>query len=286
MQEIHLSAPAKINLFLAVLGKRQDGFHEILTLFQKVSLRDRITISTRAGDGSIRLSCPGTDLDCGPDNLAHRAASLFREASGLRLSVDILLRKAIPVGGGLGGGSSDAACVLKGLNLLSGNRLGQDELHGAASALGSDVPFFLLEQGAAYGRGRGTELEPVVVPHAWYLLVFPGFGIRTGPVYAQFPLTTPGHPTILGLPGAHVAVSFKNDLEKVVLPRHPEIAMLKEALIKHGARTSLMSGSGSTVFGAFSTRREAKEAENAIRSRWRRQGGDQDLVTHVTESIP
>jgi len=285
MAEIRIAAPAKVNLFLRVLGKRKDGYHDILTLFQKVDLRDDITIAAASGDPAIRLTCTGIPCPVGTENLAYRAASFFLEESGVRLSLRIDLHKRIPIGAGLGGGSSDAAAVLKGLNLLAGSPLTTDRLHGIATRLGSDVPFFLLDRGAAYGRGRGTELTPATGRPLWYLLVHPGFGLSTAQVYADFSLTTEKGETILERSGLDAEDLGINDLEKAVFPRHPLLARLADGLRLLGAQHALMSGSGSTVYGIFPGRIEAHKAKRSIQGRWGREDRHPGFTTFVAEGI-
>ncbi|MEF3169026.1 MAG: 4-(cytidine 5'-diphospho)-2-C-methyl-D-erythritol kinase [Deltaproteobacteria bacterium] len=285
MAEIRIAAPAKVNLVLRVLGKRKDGYHDILTLLQKVDLRDDITVTATSGDPDVRLTCTGIPCPVGTENLAHRAASFFLEESGVRLSICIDLHKRIPIGAGLGGGSSDAAAVLKGLNLLAGSPLTTDRLYDIAARLGSDVPFFLLDQGAAYGRGRGTELTPVAGRPLWYLLVYPGFGLSTAQVYADFSLTTEKGETILERSGLDTEDLGINDLEKAVFPRHPLLARLADGLRLLGAQHALMSGSGSTVYGIFPGRIEAYKAKRSIQSRWVRKERHPGFTTFVAEGI-
>lgn len=285
MSSIRICTPAKINLFLRVLRKRKDGYHEISTLFQKVDLKDDVTITAESADPAIRLACTGIPCPDGPENLAFRAAIFFLEASGARLSLRIGLHKRIPLGAGLGGGSSDSAAVLKGLNLLAGMPLSTARLCDIASCLGSDVPFFLLDSGAAYGRGRGSVLIPTAGRPFWYLLVYPGFGLSTAEVYADFPLTTIEGETIFDRSASDDVDLGINDLEKAVFPRHPQLAQIVDELRLLGAQHALMSGSGSTIYGIFPSRSEAQKAERVIHSRWGRQDRYPGLTTFVVEGI-
>ncbi|NDY42067.1 4-(cytidine 5'-diphospho)-2-C-methyl-D-erythritol kinase [Dissulfurirhabdus thermomarina] len=261
---LSLEAPAKINLLLHVEGRRADGYHLIATVFQRVSLRDRLHLEVTPGRGGVRLSCPGSALPEDARNLAHRAAEAFLRRTGLGLDVRVELFKEIPPGGGLGGGSSDAAAVLRGLNALAGEPVPAAELMAMGAALGADVPFFLLDVPAAVGRGVGTELEPVEPPAFWYVLAMPPFGISTRWVYENFVLTTRGPDTIFDPGQALRTMAWKNDLEQVVLSAHPQVGRLKDILLAEGARAALMSGSGSTVFGAFREEARARAAAGRL----------------------
>ncbi|MEA1867786.1 MAG: 4-(cytidine 5'-diphospho)-2-C-methyl-D-erythritol kinase [Thermodesulfobacteriota bacterium] len=265
MSSLSLLAPAKINLFLLIKGRRPDGYHLIFTMFQKISLWDEIELFVEQGKKKgIYLECPDSELISGPDNLAYQAAELFLEKVGLDLVVKILLKKRIPIGGGLGGGSSDAASVLKGLNELTGFPLNAASLHLLGCSLGSDVPFFLLEAPAAVGRGVGTELEVINVPHGWYVLVYPGFSISTRWAYENYVLTGQDQDTIFDTGKVIQAAMWLNDLEKVVMAGYPEIGRIKDDLVTFGAEAALMSGSGSTVLGAFLSQEAGRLAASSI----------------------
>ncbi|MEA3384910.1 MAG: 4-(cytidine 5'-diphospho)-2-C-methyl-D-erythritol kinase [Thermodesulfobacteriota bacterium] len=274
-----LLAPAKINLFLLISGRRPDGYHLIFTMFQKISLWDEIELSVEQGKkAGIYLECPDSELISGLDNLAYQAAELFLEKTGLGLVVKILLKKRIPIGGGLGGGSSNAASVLKGLNELAGFPLNVASLHLLGCSLGADVPFFLLEAPAAVGRGIGTELEVVNVPHRWYVLIYPGFSISTRWAYENYVLTGQDQDTIFDAGEVIQAAMWLNDLEKVVIGKYPEIGWIKDELVALGAEAALMSGSGSTVFGAFLSQEAAHRAASSLEV-------NRDLHTLLVESL-
>ena len=265
MSSLSLLAPAKINLFLLIKRRRPDGYHIIFTMFQKISLWDEIELSVgQCEKKRVYLECLGNKLTSGPDNLAYRAAELFLEKAGLDLAVKILLRKRIPIGGGLGGGSSDAASVLKGLNELTGFPLNVASLHSLGCSLGADVPFFLLKAPAAVGRGIGTELEVVDVPHGWYVLVYPDFSISTRWAYKNYVLTGQDQDTIFDVLEVIQTAMWRNDLEKVVIGKYPEIGRIKAELMALGAETALMSGSGSTVLGSFLSREAAHRAASSL----------------------
>ena len=278
MNSLSLLAPAKINLFLLIQGRRPDGYHIIFTLFQKVSLWDEIVLAADPGKREVHLECPGSNLTSGPENLAYRASLLFLEETGLDLKVKIVLKKAIPTGGGLGGGSSDAAFVLRGLNELADFPLDQPVLHSLASSLGADVPFFLLEAPAAIGRDIGTELEVTSTPHRWYVLVYPGFSISTRWAYRQYVLTSRDGDTTFDADRAIGSTMWQNDLEKVVIAKNPEIGQIKAELMSLGAEVALMSGSGSTVFGAFLSKDDAFRALSSLEK-------DKGFSTFLVEAL-
>lgn len=246
-------APAKINLCLHVLGKRPDGYHELAMLMQRVSLYDTLRIALVAERG-VRVVCKGVELPPGGENIAARAARRMLELSGADCGVEIAIDKAIPVAAGLGGGSSDAAAVLMGLDEMLSTALGKERLMAEGGKLGADVPFFIFKEPAwATGIGNCLETVPSLAP-LWYVLVNPGVAVSTAWVYQNLGLTSPG--TVARMPGflettAGVVRLLHNDLEGVTIPRYPVIASLKERLLGLGAAGALMSGSGPTVFGVF-----------------------------------
>ncbi len=255
-------ALAKINLSLRVLQRRPGGYHEIRTIFQTISLADSIEAEFEpARRTSVELN---SDPPI-PDNLMQRAAGLALDCARATGRVRLRLRKRIPIGGGLGGGSSDAAAVLLGLPVLAGGRPTLPALRDAAAQLGSDVPFFLLG-GTALGVGRGEELYPLPeMRPASGLLVFPGAGVPTADAYRWLgrPLTmTPESPKMnsfqalawsLGTEPAIPAWAElgENDFEPVVFQRYPRLKWLQRKLVRLGARPAMMSGSGSSLFGIF-----------------------------------
>ena len=253
-----LYAPAKINLFLKILARRPDGYHELQTWMQKLALFDRVSLTLRDGSG-IRLRCTGGDLPADETNLAWKAASVFFSASrhGAQRGVDITLEKNIPVAAGLGGGSSDAGAVLRGLNILFGNEFPQDVLLGIGGRLGADVPFFIAEHEAVLATGIGDRMEPVrSLDQCTFVLVNPGFAVSTRWVYENFALTKDTkNSTLTGFQKLNsdifLTTGMTNDLEWVTTGRYPEIAEIKKKLRAAGAVTALMSGSGPTVFGVF-----------------------------------
>lgn len=266
---IRILAPAKVNLSLRIVRRRDDGYHDIESLVQKISLYDRITIR-KAKEPGIRLTCSDPSLPSGPGNLAHAAAQLLLEASRIRdMGIRLHLDKTIPHGAGLGGGSSDAAAVLMGLTTLLDLSWDREELADMGKEIGSDVPLFLYPSPALItGRGEKVQPSPVLV-NAVYVLVFPGFPVSTKWAYSNLRLTKePDKYTISSLyrtaGGALPPDQWKsllvNDLENVVTKRHPEIGRCREDLLSAGASASLMSGSGSAVFGLFKDRPAAEIA--------------------------
>jgi 4-diphosphocytidyl-2-C-methyl-D-erythritol kinase len=264
-----VKAPAKINLFLRIVGRRPGGYHEIESFMQKVELSDQLHFS--AGDDGISLACPGTDLPEDDGNLVFQAAQLFFKTIGKRPGVRIVLEKNIPVAAGLGGGSSDAAAALHGLNNLFGAGLSHEQLLEMARPLGADVPFFVASHSAAMASGIGDCLQGAVpLTDVWILLVNPGFPVSTKWVYENLPLTSNSNPYILAR-GRKLPEDFfsnllaltaeqGNDLEEVTIKRYPQIGEIKETMKQAGAAAALMSGSGPTVFGLFLSEETATDS--------------------------
>lgn len=260
---------AKVNLALEVGARRGDGFHELLTLFQTIAIHDRLAL---AEDDELRLEVVG-GAPAGADNLVWRAAEALAREAGIKPRVRIRLEKGIPAGGGLGGGSSDAALTLVALDRLWRTDAGGDGLYRLALALGSDVPFFLLG-GTAVGFGRGEKLLPVVEPaEAHVVLVLPGFPVPTASAYAAFdesrttvaevPPSSWRFPRLWQWqPGA--CEGLGNGLEPGVFRLWPELGRIKDRLVHLGAEHALLSGSGSTVFGLFRQPDTAETARAAI----------------------
>ncbi len=259
-----VSAFAKVNLGLRVLGKRADGYHELRTIFQTISLADRLEIAFTSGRSTeIRLE----DAARISNNLAERAARMAMEAMGATGLVEIRLKKRIPVGAGLGGGSSDAAAVLLALPVLVGKTIGFGALNEMAGRLGSDVPFFLIG-GAAVGIGRGTELFPLPdVGEPPGILLVPGIHVDTPWAYSAL------SPRLTTESQQNKIVSFQsqtwdpiadgraaNDFEEVVFERYGRLASLKAELIRAGASIAMMTGSGSALFGLFGGKAHASRA--------------------------
>jgi 4-diphosphocytidyl-2-C-methyl-D-erythritol kinase len=243
-------APAKLNLFLHVVGQRADGYHLLQTAFRLIELCDWLRFAPRQ-DGEIRLAreIPGVGTD---ENLAVRAARLLQSESGTGAGVEIDLEKNIPIGGGLGGGSSDCATTLAVLNRLWGLGLAKERLAEMALSLGADVPFFLFGQNA-FGEGIGELLTPLELPEAWYVVLVPPVAVPTRAIFAAPELTR--NSKTIKISGFSAGFG-RNDLEPVVCRRHAEVAAHLEWLRRFG--DARMSGSGACVFAEFAAEREAR----------------------------
>ena len=239
-----IQAPAKVNLVLRILAKRPDGFHDIETLMVPVSLADELEIDVSGGRG-IDLNCDQADLSSGPENLVWRAVEAFREHTGLQFHTRVFLRKNIPHGAGLGGGSSDAAAVLKALDQLHNTRLGETKLEALASTLGSDTPFF-MRSCPKLCRGRGELMRDAaeVLP-AKLLLLKPPFPVSTGWAYQAWK----PHGTAGGARQFHGKIELVNDFEATVFEKFLLLPTMKSWLLEQDeVAFAMMSGSGSTIF--------------------------------------
>jgi 4-diphosphocytidyl-2-C-methyl-D-erythritol kinase len=267
---LHVKSCAKINWTLDVLFKREDGFHEIRTIYQTVSLYDRLLISETAG--AIEIACDDMRVPVDETNLVYKAAALLREHAGVTTGARIEIEKRIPVAAGLGGGSSNAAAALFGLARLWCVEVRASELIEIAMELGSDVPFFLTG-GTALGVGRGEEVYPIEqVECEHLLLVNPGFAVSTAAAYEKLSRLTMKDSariipfTLFAAKAIHdVPLAASNDLERVVSAAHPEIAEVKQRLLGLGAQHALMSGSGATVFGVFDNSDASERAQLEMR---------------------
>ena len=266
-------APAKVNLGLAVHRRRPDGYHDISTLLLKISLVDEVRLTAQPRE--IVVHCEHPEVPSDARNLVHRAAVALQPGAPGQ-GVCLTLQKTIPVAAGLGGGSSDAAATLLGLNMLWQLGLSSTELAAYAARLGADVPFFLLPTVAAMGYGRGDDLEPVACPRPFYLvLVKPPIAVSTAWVYQQlrFELTAPPKDTTIlkqCLESGDIeglgAVCF-NDLEAVVVRHVPVVQDVKRALMRPGVYGVCMSGSGPTVYALCPSWDVAHEVASAVRQR-------------------
>ena len=274
---IELPAPAKLNLFLHVVGRRADGYHELQTVFQFVDLADRVRIARRA-DTTLRRTraIPGV---AEADDLAIRAAQLLRDECGVDEGVDIDIEKRIPLGGGLGGGSSDAASILVGLNRLWDLGMDADRLAALAVKLGADVPVFVHGL-AAWAQGVGERLTPLTIEQPWYVLIVLPVSVSTAGVFHS-PALTRNTPRLTmrgflqnGLEGSQLPVrveyllaAARNDCESVVRGMHPVVGEALDWLSRYGR--ARMTGAGATVFAPFDTREQAAEIAGAAPSPWR-----------------
>ncbi|MCX8495846.1 MAG: 4-(cytidine 5'-diphospho)-2-C-methyl-D-erythritol kinase [Akkermansiaceae bacterium] len=261
MNSLTLHAPAKVNLSLRILGKRGDGFHELDTLMVKLpSLADEIQFDT---SHEFSFACDDPSVPSDERNLVVKAVRQFQEATGLSASYRISLRKTIPHGAGLGGGSSDAASTLFGLNRLHANPLNDEKIQEIASSLGSDVPFFLLP-GAAHCTGRGEKITPAPAPEPFRILLLkPAFGVPTPDAYRRWSQSQE-IPGIRYAPQDLGGVQLTNDLERPVFEKHRFLAELKQWLLsRNDIAAALLCGSGSTIFAALKEGADAKQITQA-----------------------
>lgn len=269
MHHIHtFLSPAKVNLFLRVLRKRADGYHDIVSIMQPISLFDEISLDIREGRG-ISIECDNISIPVDRTNLAFKAAEAFFKTTGINNKAIIKIKKRIPVAAGLGGGSSNAATVLMALNELTSLNLSANDLAKIGLAIGSDVPFFLVGK-PCLAKGRGEILEPVELPRFWYVLINPGFPVSTQWVYRNLNLTKNIENININISKVSKNIAaiqrlLINDLEAVTLRKHYEIQELKDALLALDATGALMSGSGPTVFGVFLNKGKAKKAFEQIK---------------------
>jgi 4-diphosphocytidyl-2-C-methyl-D-erythritol kinase len=248
-------APAKLNLFLHVVGRRADGYHLLQTVFRFIDFSDRLHFFLRE-DGNITLRSPLPGVPEETD-LCVRAARLLQQKSGVRLGVEIASEKHIPMGGGLGGGSSDAATTLLALNRLWGIGWKRDRLLKLGPELGADVPIFIFGE-SAFAEGIGEKLSPIALPAVWYLVLTPPVSVSTAQVFASKELTRNTIP--IKIPPFSVEQGH-NDLEPVVCRKYPEVARHLEWLRRlDNCRKAAMTGSGACVFAEFATESEARAA--------------------------
>ena len=256
------SAPAKLNLMLHILGRDEGGYHELQTVFQLIDLCDRIEI-TVTGDGSITLPRGAAGVPEAED-LVVRAARGLQQVSRTRLGAEIWVKKKIPMGGGMGGGSSDAATTLVALNQMWGLRYSRRELMNFGVALGADVPIFVAGE-SAWGEGIGQELTPVSLgADSWYLVIFPGVSVPTATVFQAAELTRNSPPTTMR---GFLETGGRNDCEAVVRARFPAVAEALDWLARHGP--ARLTGTGSCVFAKFSRVEDAERVAARVPDTWR-----------------
>jgi 4-diphosphocytidyl-2-C-methyl-D-erythritol kinase len=269
--EITVFAPAKINVTLRILDRRPDGFHSLWSIMQTVALEDEVQIRLRADRQDIQLRCDATQLAADRNNLVYRAAAAVLERARHASGLDIELRKRIPVGAGLGGGSSDAAATIMGLNHLLRLKWSPTQMAEIGQSLGSDVPFFLFAP-SAFVAGRGESVRPLVIEGArWVVLVNPGFGVNTRWAYQQLSNTrTAATPLSLvhreldrqsRVSWTQLIAAAENDFEAPVFAAHGTLQEIKRSLQAQGAEIALLSGSGATVFGVFVDEARARLAQ-------------------------
>jgi len=277
LKTVQARAFAKINVGLKILAKRPDDFHEIRTIYQTIGLADRLQISLSPGKRGIRLECEHPELPSGRENLVYRAAELWQRARGIKGSIILRLAKSIPMGAGLGGGSSDAAATLLALERLTGNRLDLATRLGLAGKLGSDVPLFLLG-GRVLGCGRGEEVYPLTdLPARHCLIVFPGFSVSTVEAYRALGLRLTAQEEDRRMNSLGKRPPFpleawgpaENDFEWFVFARWPELAKVKRQLIRAGAETASLTGSGSALYAVYESAQQLNRAASRMPTGWK-----------------
>ena len=295
---LRLPAPAKLNLSLRVLGRRPDGYHEIETLFERIDLADELTFEPHE---ALALTCTDPALSCGEDNLVLRAARALQQESGLTRGARIHLVKRIPIAAGLGGGSSDAAAALLGLNALWDLRWARARLAELGARVGSDVVFFLTDAPFAIGRGRGERCEPVAGARALaHVLAVPPERLATADVYAawdreagpEIGLTVPAPSSSMVAHALHngslgeLAKGLWNDLQPIAIRRCPVIATIQSLLCRLGCEGVSVSGSGPAVFGICRDAAQAEAVAESLRQQPWRVEAVRTLMTQPTKVSP
>jgi 4-diphosphocytidyl-2-C-methyl-D-erythritol kinase len=269
--QITIFAPAKVNVILRILDRRHDGFHNLWSVMQTVALEDEVQIKLRTDRQDIQLTCDATQLAADQSNLVYRAAAEVLARIQQSFGLDIELRKRIPMGAGLGGGSSDAAATIIGLNRVLQLEWSSAQMVDVGQSLGSDVPFFLFAP-SAFITGRGETVRPVIVEgERWVVLVNPGFGVNTKWAYQELaatravvtPLSSVQRELDLQsrVSWGQLIAAAENDFEAPVFAAHGKLREIKRSLQAHGAEIALMSGSGATVFGVFADEARARLAK-------------------------
>ena len=316
-KHLTIKAPAKVNLYLEVTGRRDDGYHDLLTFMQKLELTDVLQVTLHENGEGVVMTSTAKDLPVDKGNLAVRAAYAFLAEAEIAAAVEVDLDKRIPIAAGLGGGSSDAAAVLVALNSLAGYPLSPAQLQATALSLGADVPFLTSDFAAAWATGVGEKLQAAApIANCLIVVVNPGFPVSTKWVFESYgalaaeqfekrndserspqsqtdnlALTTGGNPYILGrekdrtirieqcLSGRETPLY--NDLETVTIKQYPELAEIKNRLLAHGADGALMSGSGPTVFGLFDDEQQARASYNYFLDKY----GENVFLTKPQQNI-
>ncbi|MGX7030321.1 4-(cytidine 5'-diphospho)-2-C-methyl-D-erythritol kinase [Vagococcus zengguangii] len=269
--EIIEKAPAKINLGLDILGKRPDGYHDLEMIMASVDLADKLIINELPQD-KIIVRTNATFLPVDEKNNVYQAVALVKEQFGIKQGLSVEIKKTIPVAAGLGGGSSDAAAVLRGVNKLWRLGLSKQELSDIGFNVGTDVPY-CVHGTTAFVAGRGEIVEPLPpMPQCWVVIVKPQFSVSTRKIFADFDMTGIEHPDIPGLKASILEQDYDkmislmgNSMERATMQRRPVVREIKEKMMKYGADAALMSGSGPTVFGLCQNYSRAKRVYNAFR---------------------
>jgi len=283
VKPLQLKSPAKVNLRLEILKRREDGYHDIRTIFQKISLYDTLSLSLKKEKG-ISITTDHPDLPVGKGNLIYQAVQMILKKSEYQGGLTVNIRKQIPMGAGLGGGSSNAATILKALNQLLEVGLSAKALMKMGLHLGADVPFF-FSGGAAMATGIGERLKKIDLPELWYVLINPKFEVSTRWAYQNFVLTKRHfHFNLQKFAKTPEGVSrlLWNDLEGGVSKKYPQIQAMKKMLLSAGALGALMTGSGPTVFGVFSVKEDAEKAYEKLNQKVTERG----WIILKAESLP
>lgn len=285
MKRVTELAPAKLNLYLKVLGKRADGYHDIETLFERIGIFDKIT--AREASRGVEIKCTDSSVPTGRGSLCYRAVEVLKKRFRIKKGVKIRIDKRIPVAAGLGGGSSDAASILKALTRLWSLKPDNKELMDTAAPLGADVPFFLADSSFAIGRERGDDIIPIASGKKfWHLVVTPNLPLLSGDIYRLYgeshSLALTGTKSVDRILSPSLDLSdisrlnklLHNDLEGIVLSREPFIRDIRNMLREKSGGSTLVSGSGPSVFGLYGTRKEALRAGKRLKGfpdyqRWR-----------------
>lgn len=282
MRDITLHSPAKLNLFLDVFGKRSDGYHDIITVFEKIDLFDTVTLQNLPS-GEITVTSDKKEIPADETNLAYKAALLLKNRCNVPSGVSIHIEKKIPVAAGLGGGSSNAATTLLGLNRLWDLKLDEDRLLDLAKEIGADVPFFVFNGSFALGMGRGDEISPIKTALSmWHLIITPPVSVLTKDVYSDSNLNLTGHrPDVKMIVHAirkedleGIKNSLHNALEPIAAKKVTDISRVKEFFKKMGLDAVKLTGSGPTIFVLIDNRKEAEKLEKEFRSYLTREAKD------------
>lgn len=278
MKKILLKSPAKVNLYLKIINRRPDGFHNLVTIFERINLFDSIELKS-IKENKIRIYCPHKDVPTGPKNLVYKVAQKLKDDFRLSQGVEIKITKRIPVAAGMAGGSSNAATVILGLNRLWDLKLSQAKMVAYASQIGSDVAFFLYETSWALGTQRGEKIRPLkLAQKLWHVLVIPRIKLYAKDVYGRLKLQLTKKSDDANILLQHlkknrldaVSALMTNDLESTVMEIHPQLKWLKMRMEQLKCFKVLVSGSGPCVYGLVSSRKEALRIRKILNQKYSR----------------
>lgn len=270
MQSLTLQAPAKVNLRLEVLDRRSDGYHNLINIMERVNILDEIDI--KIVEKGLSVECDHEAVPPDEENIAFKALKEILAYSSRNVGVEVKIKKNIPVASGMGGGSSNAAAVIKGINQMLKLKLSKEKLLQIGTKVGADVPFFLFEA-PAVAEGIGEQLKRIKsMPKLLFLIVNPGIRVSTAAVYNKFNGRVVKNREVTEIPNIYrtkrdVAKILSNDLERITIKEFPVIGEIKEAILAQGAIASMMTGSGPTVFGLFSDKNKLSKAYENIKKK-------------------